>query len=160
MEGSIELLIQILLPIGLILLGFLIGSHVEKKHIRDLDKRDDRLRNMVQCNIKRIPSSVDCDRAEFVAGEVVIASDYFKTFAATIRNFFGGEVRSLETLMDRARREAKLRILEQAASLGANAVWNIRYETTMVGRTSGKKKAAMAEIYAYGTALWLRPKNE
>jgi uncharacterized protein YbjQ (UPF0145 family) len=155
MAGLITFLIYSGVPLMLLVIGFLSGRRIERKHMRDLDERERQTQHVVQTNLKNFPSQERCSRAELVAAEVVIASDYFKTFAASLRNFFGGEVRSLETLMDRARREARMRIVEEAVSLGANAVCNIRMETCTVGRTSGKAKAAMAEIYAYGTALWL-----
>ena len=40
-----------------------------------------------------------------VFGQTVVATDYLKTFVASIENLFGGELKSFATLMDRARRE-------------------------------------------------------
>ncbi len=54
-------------------------------------------------------------------GSVVIATDYFKVFAAGLRNLFGGEMKTYRTLMGRARREAIVRMLEQAQELGGDA---------------------------------------
>ena len=159
MADLISELLGLSVPLFLIALGFFNGRRVEKKHLRQLDQREARLRHIVQSNLKHVPPGWRCTRAELVAAEAVIASDYFKTIAAGLRNFFGGEVRSLETLMVRARREAKLRIVEMAASAGASAVWNIRLETSTVGRTSARRQGAMAEIYAYGTALWFEPQQ-
>ena len=64
-------------------------------------------------------------------------------------------MRTLETLIDRGRREAALRVVEQAQSAGANLVMNLRYETATVGR-GGRRGFPMAEIIAYGTAVKLR----
>jgi uncharacterized protein YbjQ (UPF0145 family) len=50
--------------------------------------------------------------------------------------------------MQEAREEATQRMSQQAASIGANAVLNVRYTTTAV--TMGA-----AEILAYGTAVVL-----
>ncbi len=142
------------IPLGLLAIGFFNGRHVERKHLRNLDEREARVRHLIVTNTKFIPPELGFRRAEMLMGEVVIGSDYFKNFLASLRSFFGGELKSLETLMDRARREATLRVLEHAASRGASAVFNIRLETSNIGVMQGKKQAAMAEVLVYGTACY------
>ena len=83
---------------------------------------------------------------------MVIANDYFKAFVAGLRNLFGGKIRTYETLLDRARREAILRMKEEAQKLGADFVFNIKYETSNIsGQYS--KRLPVIEVHAYGTAL-------
>ena len=41
-----------------------------------------------------------------VAGSVVISEDYFKRIVSSLQSLFGGRLRSYESLVDRARREA------------------------------------------------------
>ena len=54
--------------------------------------------------------------------------------------------------MERARREAVVRMLRQAQEHGANVVWNVRIETsTIQGKQKGK--SAGVEVMAYGTAM-------
>ena len=154
MEDFIALLFALTIPVSLLSLGFLNGRHVERKHLRDLELREAKVRHLVVTNTKFVPKELGYRRAEILHGEAVIASDYFKNFVAGLRSFFGGELKSLETLMDRARREATLRVLEVAASRGASAVFNIRLETSNIGVMQGKKQAAMAEILVYGTACY------
>ena len=141
-------------PLLLLVLGFFNGRYVERKHMRILDERENATSHIILTNTKFIHPGLNYIRGELLIGEVVIASDHFKNFLAKIRGFFGGEMRSLETLMVRARREATLRVLEQAAANGAVAVFNLRLETSNIGATKGKKQAAMGEILAYGTALY------
>ena len=143
------------ITIFLIALGFIVGRSRERSHFRDLDRREERLKGLVRTNLKTIPEDWHPVRGAYVDGQAVIASDYFKTFVSSLRKLFGGELRSLETLMNRARREASLRMLEQAAAGGAQAVWNIRIETSTIARGQGKKGIATAEVHVYGTALWL-----
>ena len=150
MEGIIGLFIGLCL----LAVGFFNGRRVERKHLRQLDAREAAVGHLILTNTKFIPPELDFQRGELFVGEVVIASDYFKNFLAAIRGFFGGEIRSLETLLVRARREATLRVVEAAAAKGAVAVFNLRLETSNVGATKGKKKAAMGEIVAYGTACY------
>jgi len=97
------------------------------------------------------PSDGEYDQI-LVSGSVVIANDYFKSFVAGLRNLFGGKVRTYETLLDRARREAVLRMKDEAKSLGAESVFNVKYETSNIaGQYS--KTLPIIEVHAYGTAL-------
>jgi uncharacterized protein YbjQ (UPF0145 family) len=147
-------LIGVGLPLLFVLLGLCVGTLTEKLHLRSLAQREKQFADMMQSNTRRPPEGWHVYDAELVDGQAVIASDYFKTFAAALRNLFGGEVRSFESLMMRARREAALRMLGKARKLGANAVCNIRMETSTIGRGMGARKGiASAEIHVYGTAL-------
>lgn len=154
MEDFIGLIIVFGTPVTLLAVGFFVGRHVERKHLRNLDAREERVRHLVVTNTKFIPPELGYSRAEILLGEAVIGSDYFKNFLAGLRSFFGGELKSLETLMDRARREATLRVLEVAAAQGASAVFNVRLETSNIGAMQGKKQAPMAEVLVYGTACY------
>jgi len=153
-EEAIKLIIALTFTFGLLGIGFFNGRRVERKHFASLEAREAAVRHLILTNTKHIPPELDFNHAEMLVGEVVIASDYFKNFLAGLRSFFGGEVRSLETLMVRARREATLRVLEAAAAKGAVAVFNLRFETSNVGTTKGKKQSAMGELLVYGTACY------
>ena len=74
--------------------------------------------------------------ALLVIGQVVIATDYYKTFVTQLRNLVGGEMKSAMSLMSRARREAMVRLLEQARTRGATEVWNVRLQFTSISPTS------------------------
>ncbi len=153
--GVIWQLFTLTVPVALIVLGYLVGSSVEKRHLRSLEEREAQYRHISWTNLRTVPPGQRCAKAALVDGQAVIASEYFKNVAAKLRNFFGGELRSMETLMQRARREAILRMVEKAAGMGASAVWNVRLETSTIGRGGGGRGAAMAEVHAYGTALVL-----
>ena len=82
---------------------------------------------MLVTDLKTCPGGADPQRGgELVQGQAVIATDYLKSFLATLRNIFGGEVKSYESLLQRARREAILRMMAEARRRGYNAVCNIR----------------------------------
>ena len=138
--------------IVLLILGFSIGGMVERAHFKRLAKREAALSHMLVTDLRKLPSGSGAP-CGLVTGEVVIASDYFKTFAATLKKLVGGELRTFETLMERARREALVRMMEAAHQQGANAVVNVRFATSNIGSMRRKKAAAMVEMYAYGTAL-------
>ena len=65
-----------------------------------------------------------------VQGGVVISVDYFKRIVTSLRNFFGGNIRGYETLVDRARREAILRLKESCPD--ATQIVNLRLETSSI----------------------------
>lgn len=59
-----------------------------------------------------------------------------------------------EPLLDRARREAMLRMTEEARSQGYDAVYNVRLETSRLASSRGDGKGtAGIEMLAYGTAV-------
>lgn len=146
-------LVQILPIIVLLVFGFTIGSWVERAHFRRLESRERAIRDILISNLKTLPAKCSSKPCHLVVGEVVIASDYFKTFAAGIRKILGGELRTYETLMERARREALLRMAESAKEMGANAIYNVRLSSSNIGSIRRRRSAAMVEIYAYGTAI-------
>lgn len=145
-------LILTFLPLIFILAGLLVGKGVELYHFRKLAEAEQQYCDMIVTNLKTIPPQYENTQPFLVMGSAVIATDYFKVFAAKLRTLFGGEMKSYVTLMERARRQAVVRMLEQAKSQGANTVWNIRYQTTCT-QGQQKKKPGGVEIIVYGTAL-------
>ena len=87
-----------------------------------------------------------------VAGSVVVSVDYFKRFLAGLRGLVGGRVVAYESLLDRARREAILRMKQQARELNAAMVFNIKIETSSISRNA-RGGVGSIEVLAYGTAL-------
>lgn len=147
-----QLLMQIVIPLMFVLVGLLIGKGIEMHHFKRLAQREQQLSGILVTNLKTIPPQYENAQPILVMGSAVIATDYFKVFAAGLRTLFGGEIKSYVTLMERARREAVVRMLEQAAGQGATAVWNIRYETSTT-QGQQRKRPGGVEILVYGTAL-------
>lgn len=147
-----DALIQLGLFFTLLLLGYLFGRRAERKHYASIFEREENLRHLIVLNERFPPEGMLGHRADMVCGSVVISVDYFKTVVAGLRNLVGGNVSAYESLLDRARREAILRMQEQAASIGAEAVINMKFETA---RVSGNAAQAIGsvEVLAYGTAL-------
>lgn len=148
----ITLWLQVLPFVGLLVVGVLAGRINERMHFRRLDQREGDLQDMLVNDCRRPPQGV-ISSLGLVTGEVVIGSDYFRTFVTRLRKLIGGELRGFESMMDRARREALVRMLEKARQRGANAVVNVRFETSNIGVMKKNHNAAMVELYAYGTAL-------
>ncbi len=151
-----EFLLQIGVFLFLIGLGLFVGRYVERRHLADLQARELATRSTLVTQLKSFPDhTAGPSPPQLLVAEVVIATDYLKSFLAGLRNLFGGEVRSYQSMLVRARREATLRIVEKANRLGYNAVCNLRLETADIGggTTSGKRsRKVMATILASATA--------
>jgi len=136
----------------LLALGYGFGRYSEKKHYKSIIKREAILRRIPAIATKVLAADDKITHATIVTGSVVISVDYFKRFIATLRNIVGGPVTSYESLLDRARREAILRMKEQARKKGAHLVFNVKLETASISQ--GQKGAiGSVEVLAYGTAL-------
>jgi len=155
-ESWIGLGIQVGIPVGLLLLAYAVGSAVEGRHYRSLRARELRSRSFPVLTLRAPPADWRIEGIELVSGSVVVSLDYFKRFLAGLRLLVGGRIASYETLLDRARREAVLRVKEDAFARGCHAVINLRLETARLNRTLGSEGGtAGVEIVAYGTALKL-----
>jgi len=142
---------QILLVAILVTLGYFFGRRAEQKHFKSLIERE-KVMNQLPAIASRIPPQDGQYEQKLVSGNVVIANDYFKSFVAGLRNLFGGKIRTYETLLDRGRREAVLRMKDEAQQFGANLVFNVKYETSSISGQSSRKMPII-EVHAYGTAL-------
>jgi uncharacterized protein YbjQ (UPF0145 family) len=135
----------------LMLLGYGFGRLAEKNHYTRIIQRERRLRKLPAVSSKKLPKMTNMENA-LVAGNVVISIDYFKHFLASLRNFFGGRVTAYESLLDRARREAILRMKEQAHAMGGKVIFNVKLETSSIYK-GRRNSIGSVEMLAYGTVL-------
>ncbi len=143
-----------LFPFALIGLGYFVGHWREQSHLKSLAVREKALGHIMVTDLKTIADPKTAASGCLVMGEAVIATDYFKSIATQLRNLIGGEMKSMQSLVDRARREAMVRMLEQADRTGATEVCNVRLETSNIRSATSKKKAAISvEMLAFGTAV-------
>lgn len=89
------------------------------------------------------------DSLGLVRGNSVRARNIGRDITQALRNLVGGELKAYSTLMSRTRDQALDRMLEDAESRGADAVVNVRFETSQIAGSG-------AELLAYGTAVRLR----
>ncbi len=144
--------IDLIVFVVLILVGYGFGQHAERQHYRSIIEREKKLRSLLCFSERTIPPRDTPVQAQLVGGSVVVSIDYFKRFVAGLRSLIGGRVTSYESLLDRARREAVLRMKEQARELGADSVWNVRLETAAIAQGAAQQIGSV-EVLAYGTAL-------
>lgn len=154
MEILSELLdnFEVILFAILFFTGLITGSIIERAHFRSIEKRTKALINEPLVNYGKFHDpQYDEYEGVLVVSEVVISIDYFKKVVANICNFFGGSLVSYESLCDRARKEAILRLKETAQ--GASMIINAKLETSSI--SDGAENSVQAvEVIAYGTALY------
>jgi len=148
----VSALVQLGIFLALLLLGFLAGRYAESRHYRSIREREDTLRELLVLGERFPPAGMLGHESTMVSGNVVISVDYFKTVVAGLRNLVGGRINAYESLLDRARREAILRMQQQAQDLGAEAVINLKFETARVSGNAAQGIGSV-EVLAYGTAL-------
>ena len=101
---------------------------------------------MLCSNTENIPGQQIVEFYGVVTGSTVRAKHIGRDIAAGLKNFVGGELKGYTELLQEAREEALHRMMEQARSVGANAVINVRFGTSSVAQGA-------AELFAYGTAV-------
>jgi uncharacterized protein YbjQ (UPF0145 family) len=144
---------QLIIFMVFITLGYTAGTIAEKKHYSSIKRREKMVLRRPVVNFgKNARMKKEVEKSHLVYGSAVISVDYFKRFLAGLRNIFGGKVKSYESLVDRARREAVLRM--QAMAGGADIIFNVRIETSTIGQSANRRKSlGSIEALAYGTAV-------
>lgn len=139
------LLFKIGLFAVLFIVGFAFGRHNEQKHLRELALAE---KNLAHISIDTHRFTISTHTGQMVTSNVVISHDYFKYVIANIQNFFGGRLSSYESIVERARREAIVRLKREAEQIGATHIMGLRLNTTELGMQGG-----MVEVFALGTAI-------
>lgn len=150
-----ELLINLGIVVVLMTIGLVFGRMAEKRHFKRLATKEAELQDILVFAGKTLPGDVAIGHSTLVCGSVVVAEDYFKRIAASVKSLVGGRLTAYESLMDRGRREAIVRMKEEARRMGATMVFNVRFETASLAEDRSAQKNVMfsAEFLAYGTAL-------
>ena len=134
----------------LLLLGYIFGTIAEKRHFTSIREREEKFKMLPTIMLKKPLNADNIKEVKLVNGNVVISVDFFKKFVASLINIFGGNITAYETLVDRARREAILRMKEDATD--ASEIINIRIETSSISKNT--KSIGAIEVLAYGTAVY------
>lgn len=144
---------EITIILSLLVLGYFLGKKEEKKHYKSIRKREEKLLGLPALNFKKPPcKEEEVASSILVTGSTVVAIDYFKRFMASLKILSGGQLTTYESLLDRARREAILRMKESAGNV--DLIYNVRIETSSIGQGSTTKGGVgSVEVLAYGTAL-------
>lgn len=141
-----------LIQAGVLIVVYFIGTQwKEKRHYKSIIKREATLKDLPLYTTGKL-NFESSKEFHMVAGSVAISSDAFKRFVAKIMAIFGGRITVFESLIDRARREATLRMQEKAAAWGAHGIVNVRIETSSISKNTNNSNG-IVEILVYGTAI-------
>ena len=100
-------------------------------------------------NIDYVPGYEIKEALGIVKGQIVQSKNIGRDFMAGMKTIVGGEIVSYTEMISLARQMATKRMVDEAESLGADAVINVRYGSSSVMNGA-------AEIIAYGTAVKLK----
>ncbi len=103
---------------------------------------------MLLTNLENVPGKTITKHLGLVQGSTVRSKHVGRDIMAGFKNIFGGELEGYTELLHESREEAVNRMKEQATSIGANAILNIRFSTSSI--TQGA-----SELFTYGTAVVL-----
>lgn len=81
-----------------------------------------------------------------VRGNTIRARHLGKDITAGLRNLVGGEIREYTKMMAESREQAIDRMIEEAETMGANAIISVRFTTSYI-------MGSAAEILVYGDAV-------
>ena len=96
-------------------------------------------------NIDHIPGQ-EFDVIGLVKGNVVQSKNIGKDLGAGFKTIVGGELKGYTEMLQEARQIATKRMVDEAESLGADAVINVRFASSAIMQGA-------AEVIAYGTAV-------
>jgi uncharacterized protein YbjQ (UPF0145 family) len=96
-----------------------------------------------------IPGREIAEVIDIVRGSTVRARNIGRDLTALLRNIIGGEIPEYTKLMAISREQAIDRMIADAHRIGADAVINVRFTTSMVMQ-------GCAEFVAYGTGVKLK----
>ncbi len=108
---------------------------------------------MLLTNLEYVPGKNISRHLGLVQGSTVRSKHVGRDIMAGVKNIFGGELTGYTELLQESREEAVQRMTEQAESIGANAVLNIRFSTSSI--TQGA-----SELFTYGTAVVLEDSHD
>ena len=144
------------------LLFILIGMHVEKKMLRQIEIDEKALAHIKVTDTKAIPQEYLQQSActtQMVCGGITIAENYLYSFFSSIRSIFGGSMNSYHKLLEIARRSAMIRMKKAAAELNSDCIVNMRCSTAnivgaqYVDTTIFNVNVLSVEVFMYGTAV-------
>jgi uncharacterized protein YbjQ (UPF0145 family) len=133
---------------GIGLFGWFLAAWFERRHLASMSAREKPLQG-IRVNTSKTLPNCEPEGCTLLIGSVVVAHDYFRTLIIVVRRFIGGNIKPYERLVQRGRREALIRLKEEAEMRGIDQVVNIRFGTSAV---TGRFLHAI-EMVAYGTGI-------
>ena len=140
---------ELALALGIGILGWFVSHLIERRHLARLEMREASLREISVTQTQAVPHGCSTADPALLVTSAVLSRGAFRMFIITLRKLLGGRVPGYALLVERARREALVRLKTAARERGALAIINLRLETTRIS----SKGMPVVEVMAYGTAL-------
>jgi uncharacterized protein YbjQ (UPF0145 family) len=96
--------------------------------------------------LEHLPNMDIEEHMGLVSGSAVTRSNILKSISASFKNFFGGEIKELDSTFDEARSIAIENMKNEAVKLGANTIINTRFESLRLS-------SGYCEVHVYGSAV-------
>lgn len=103
---------------------------------------------MIITSTEHIPNREVTEILGIARGSTVRAKNIGRDILASLKNIIGGEIEEYTSLQAQSREQAMHRMVQDAERIGADAILNVRFSTSMIAQGA-------AEILAYGTAVKL-----
>jgi uncharacterized protein YbjQ (UPF0145 family) len=144
---------ELLIFFTLVAVACITGGIIERSHFRHIKKREIELleRPYISFENNAVDTSRRVAQTRLVSGNIAIGGDYFKNVIAGLKSVFGGRIGAYEPLLDRARREALLRMRESAP--GSDIIINVRIDSVNLNSVNAHKAPPRLSVLAYGTAV-------
>ena len=104
---------------------------------------------MILSTTETVPGMEITEGLGLVSGSTVRARVFLRDIFAGFKNILGGEVSTYTRMLEEAREQAVVRMIEAAEEKGADAIVCMRFSTSAIMRNA-------AEVVAYGTAVKLK----
>ena len=104
---------------------------------------------MIIVNTDFVQGKTIVETMGIVKGNTIRAKWFGKDIVASLRQIGGGELKEYTEMLTDARKQSMQRMVEEATSLGADAIINVRFTTSQI-------MSSAAEILVYGTAVKLK----
>jgi uncharacterized protein YbjQ (UPF0145 family) len=106
---------------------------------------------MIIVNTDTIAGKEIVETLGLARGSTIQAKHIGKDIMSGLRHIVGGELVEYSKMLEESREKAINRMVADAESMGADAVINVRFMTSMI-------MSGAAEILAYGTAVKIKDK--
>ncbi len=104
---------------------------------------------MIISTVESVPGKEITEILGIARGSTVRARNVGRDIFAGFKNLVGGEINEYTKLQAQSREEALQRMIQDGEKLGADAIINVRFTTSMIMQGA-------SEILAYGTAVKLQ----
>ncbi|WP_424244904.1 uncharacterized protein YbjQ (UPF0145 family) [Elusimicrobium posterum] len=147
---------ELIIVVIALIVAYTTGTMIEKAHYKDIIEREKKLLNLPIVSFQRedvLNKERKVKEVKLVSACVVVSADYFKLMASSLKSFFGGRLTVLESVIDRSRREAVLRLREQSPD--SHIILNLRLQDIAMNVPNSKNQGGnlKSAVIAYGTAI-------